>query len=206
MEGVRRIAPSCVAGFGWPCTPGVRGQGVVTHFGACLVAALVALAVLAASARADPTPQPPPFTESWSDTSQIAVDDDWSTVPGILGYLGDGLTDGTDVDPQTVTAAGTTIDVLANQLDPSSQNAGGVGEFELADPVVALHGSNSADAPHLVMHLDTTGHVAVNVAYNLRDIDGSSADAAQQVALQYRVGSDGSFTNLPAGYVADATT
>jgi hypothetical protein len=56
-----------------------------------------------------------------------------------------------------------------------------------------------------VMHLDTTGHVAVNVAYNLRDIDGSSADAAQQVALQYRVGSDGSFTNLPAGYVADAT-
>ena len=28
----------------------------------------------------------------------------------------------------------------------------------------------------------------------------------QQVALQYRVGSVGNFTNVPAGYVADATT
>jgi hypothetical protein len=44
------------------------------------------------------------------------------------------------------------------------------------------------------------------VSYNLRDLDGSIDNAVQPVALQYRVGSTGNFTNLPAGFVADATT
>jgi hypothetical protein len=170
------------------------------------MAPLMALAALATSAGANSTPQTPPFTQSWSDTSQITANDNWFNVPGVRGYLGDGLTDSTAVDPQTVTAAGTTLDVIANQTVPETQTAGGVGEFELADPVVGLMGSNSADAPHLVAHLDTTHHVAVNVAYDLRDIDASETNAAQQVALQYRVGSSGTFTNVPAGYVADATT
>jgi hypothetical protein len=69
------------------------------------MAPLMALAALATSAGANSTPQTPPFTQSWSVTSQITTNDDWATVPWILGYLGDGLTATTDVDPQTVTAA-----------------------------------------------------------------------------------------------------
>ncbi len=39
----------------------------------------------------------------------------------------------------------------------------------------------------------------------VRDIDGSADNAVQPVALQYRVGTTGNFTNLPAAFVADAT-
>ena len=46
----------------------------------------------------------------------------------------------------------------------------------------------------------------ITVSYNLRDIDPTADNAVQQFALQYRVGSSGNFTNVPAGYVADATT
>src|SRR6185369_13779818 len=67
-------------------------------------------------------------------------------------------------------------------------------------------GSGTADAPHLVISINTTGSSGIVVAYNLRDIDGSTDNAVQPVALQYRVGSSGNFTNLPAGFVADAST
>ena len=56
-----------------------------------------------------------------------------------------------------------------------------------------------------MISVNTTGLTNIHVAYNLRDIDGSADNAFQQVALQYRLASSGSFTNLPAGYVADAT-
>ena len=56
------------------------------------------------------------------------------------------------------------------------------------------------------MYLNTTGQSNITVAYNLRDIDGSTDNAVQPVALQYRVGNSGNFTNVPAGFVADATT
>jgi len=45
----------------------------------------------------------------------------------------------------------------------------------------------------------------VRIAYDVRDLDGSTDDAKQQVALHYRVGSSGDFTNVPAAYIADAT-
>jgi hypothetical protein len=35
--------------------------------------------------------------------------------------------------------------------------------------------------------------------FSLRDIDGSVDDAPQQVALQYRIGNTGNFTNVAAG-------
>src|SRR5690606_31035660 len=38
------------------------------------------------------------------------------------------------------------------------------------------------------------------------DLDGSADNAVQQVALQYRVGGTGDFTNVPGAFVADATT
>ena len=84
--------------------------------------------------------------------------------------------------------------------------AAGVAEFELADPVVAMQGSATASAPHLVLSLDTRGRVEVSVRLVLRDIDASGADAVEPVAVQYRVGAAGDFTAAPGAYVADATT
>jgi hypothetical protein len=98
------------------------------------------------------------------------------------------------------------IDVNANETDPSGFFTGGVAEFEIADSSVALNGSGTADAPFLIFYLDATGRSNITVNYDLRDLDGSADDATQQIALQYRIGTTGDFVNIPAGYVADATT
>ena len=154
-------------------------------------------------AAADTSPQPLPFTQNWANMGLITVSDDWSGVPGVIGYRGDGLVGAAGADPQTITADGsaTPVDVNANQTNPNTFTTGGVSEFEIADPVVALQGSGTADAPHLVLTVDTTGKTDVAVFYNLRDIDGSADNAVQQVALQYRIGAAGAYTNLPGGYV-----
>lgn len=154
------------------------------------------------------TPQALPFSQSWADNGLITVDDDWSGVPGIVGYRGDDLTTTTGVDPQTILADGTTtpVDVNANKTDPNTFTSGGVAEFEITDPVVAFQGSGTADAPFLLINIETTGKENIRVQYDLRDIDGSGDNSIQQVALQYRIGTSGDFTNLPAGYVADAST
>ena len=164
-----------------------------------LVASLLAMAP-ALPARADGTAQAPPFAQDWSDANLITANDDWSGVPGIVGYLGGDLTATNDVDPQTVLAAAADVDVIAGSTATSS--SGGVHEVE-ADGTVAMQGSGSADAPHLVIAVDATGASGLTVGYTLRELDTN--DAVQQVALQYRVGSTGDFTNVPAGYVADAS-
>ncbi|MEZ4645882.1 MAG: hypothetical protein R3E31_24720 [Chloroflexota bacterium] len=121
-----------------------------------------------------------PFNQDWSNTSLITVDDDWSGVAGVIGYRGDNLTAVTGTDPQTIVAdgTGTPVDVIANQTTPDTLTSGGIAEFEITDSVIALQGSGTADAPFLLIHLDTTGYSNIQVAYNLRDIDGSGDDAA----------------------------
>jgi uncharacterized protein len=180
-----------------------RLRGVVSL---AFVAAVLAL--IAGIAGATSTPQSIPFSQNWSNTGLITTNDDWTGVPGVIGYRGDGLAAATAVDPQTVTADGslTPVDVNANLLNPNTFATGGVSEFEITDPVVALQGSGTARAPHVVFHVNTTGVSTATVAYNLRDIDGAADNAVQPVALQYRVGTSGAFTNIPAGFIADATT
>lgn len=149
------------------------------------------------------------FTQYWSETGLITAEDDWSSVPSIVGYRGDGLTVDSGTDPQTIVADGTStpVDVIANQNSPNNLTTGGIAEFSIANnPTIAMQGSGTADAPFLLIHLDTTGANNVQVSYKLRDIDGSSNNAISQVALQYRIGETGDFINLPAGYVADAST
>ncbi|HEX8638525.1 MAG TPA: VCBS repeat-containing protein [Pyrinomonadaceae bacterium] len=138
----------------------------------------------------------------------ITANDDWSGVPGIVGFRGDDLVTATGVDPRTILVDGSTtpIDVIANQTNPDTNTAGGVAEFEIANPVVALQGSGTADAPHLVIYLNTTGQSNINFTANIRDIDASADDAIQQVDVQYRVGGTGNYTSVPGGYIADATT
>lgn len=169
--------------------------------------ALTVLLLFPSTAQAESTPQPLPFTQDWTDNGLITSPDIWSDVIGITGYRGDDPIAGTGVDPQTIIAdtTSTPVDVNANATNPDTNTTGGVTEFHIANSVVALQGSSTADAPFLLIHLDTTSKADVTIAYNLRDIDGSTDNAVQQVALQYRVGSSGNFTNLPGGYVADAT-
>ena len=149
------------------------------------------------------------FSQDWSDTLLISSNDDWSNVPSIIGYRGDNITTGIGVDPQTLTdfegSGGAVVDVNANQANPDTFTTGGVTEFEIANPVVAINGSGTADAPFILLHLDTTGVSNVAISYLLRDIDLSGDNAVQAVALQYRVGDTGSFTNVPEGFVADAS-
>jgi len=172
---------------------------------------LLATILTASLASANNTPHDlstGPLTQNWSNAGLITTTDDWSGVPSIEGFQGGGLTGSNDVDPQTVLAADDpgTLDVLANQSS-TSISSGGVAEFDtITDPVVAFQGSGSADAPYLQIYLNTTGRQDIRVQYLLRDIDGSGDDAAQQVGLHYRVGNSGSWTNLPGGYVADAST
>jgi len=148
------------------------------------------------------------LTQNWSNKDQITVNDDWANVPSIVGYLGDELTAATGVDPRTLTAAGSgAIDVIANQANPGTLTSGGVAEFDgIADPTVALNGSGTGDAPSLIIRLDATGRQDIRVQLNVRDLDASADDAQQQLAVQYRVGGSGVWTNVAGGYIADATT
>lgn len=159
---------------------------------------------------ADSTAQTLPFTQNWTNTGLITANDNWSGVTGIEGFLGQDITTGTGVDPQTLlttSSVANDLDVIANQAAPNTLANGGVAEFDgIANPTIALNGSGTADAPYILIHLNTTGQSNINVAYNLRDLDGSTDNAVQPVALQFRVGSSGNFTNVPAGFVADATT
>jgi hypothetical protein len=158
---------------------------------------------------ADNTAQTLPFSQNWTNAGLITADDNWNNVPGIVGYRGDGLALGTGVNPQTIVVDGTNtpVDVNANETNPNALDTGGVAEFDgIANRTIALQGSGTADAPFIMINLNTTGLTSIKIAYNLRDIDGSADNAVQPVALQYRLGNSGSFTNLPAGFVADATT
>jgi hypothetical protein len=81
-----------------------------------------------------------------------------------------------------------------------------VGEWEISDPVVALQGSGTADAPYITLHIDATNKVNLVLSYDLRDIDGAADNATQQMNAQYRLGGTGPWTNIPGTYVADAST
>lgn len=146
------------------------------------------------------------FSQNWSNAALITTSDDWGGVPSIVGYRGDDLTTTTGVDPRTVLVPSTVVDVNANQTAPDTFSTGGVTEFAITNPTIALAGSGTADAPYISVFLDTRGVGSITVAYNLRDIDGSVDNAAQAIALQYRIGSSGNFTDVPAGYVADASS
>jgi uncharacterized protein len=175
---------------------------------AVLGAVLLLFGLVPVAAQANSTAQNLPFSQNWSDIGLISVNDDWSLVPGIDGFLGQDLTTATGTDPQTLLGSSVVVndlDVIANQTNTSIGN-GGVAEFQIADPVIALNGSGTADAPNIVLTLNTSGANAVAVSYSLRDLDGSADNSVQPVAVQYRVGNSGDFTNIAAGFVPDATS
>ena len=145
------------------------------------------------------------FSQDWSDKSQISANDSWAGVPNIVGYRTGDVTGLTSVDASTIlTDAGFVEHVLANQAATST--TGGVIEVDASttNPTIAMQGSNNNDYAAIVLHLDATGRQNLVFSANIRDLDGSGDNAAQQVAVQYRIGATGNWTNL--SYVADVTT
>lgn len=186
-------------------------EGAPVKNNAVLIVGGLALCALAPAALANTTAQAPVFSQAWDDTTLISVDNNWTLVPGLMGYTGAGLTSTTGADPQTILADGTTtaISVYANKSDPTAFFSGGLAEFQgtlVPDATVALAGSGAASAPFLLLSLNTSTNFQLRVQYDLRDIEGGADNAVQAVALHYRVGNTGSWTNIPAGFVADATT
>jgi hypothetical protein len=145
--------------------------------------------------------------QNWS-TAPITADNDWSTVPSIIGYNGAGLAPAAGTDPQTILADGTNtaVTVLSNQTDPTSLPPAGIAEFSsLAKPTVALAADNTDQAPFVLLNLDTRLTRNVRVNFNLRDLVLPASNVAEPFALQYRIGTSGDFTNLSTGFVGDAT-
>ncbi|GAP12862.1 predicted extracellular nuclease [Longilinea arvoryzae] len=149
-----------------------------------------------------------PFAQDWSDAGLITINDNWSAVPGIMGYRGDNLASVVGANPQTILAADDNgvMDVNANLTNPNIFATYGVAEFTVSsNTVVALAGDMLADAPYLLISISTVGMENILVRYLIRDIESSPDESVQPVALHYRIGSSGAFTNLPEGFVADAT-
>lgn len=147
-----------------------------------------------------------------STANLITTNDDWSGVTSVEGYFGQNLTATHGIDPQTVLtsefatlpSAGNT-QVAANKGNPSAFNAGGLAEFDTGTYLAIGFQGNVQANPYLVFYLNTTGRSNITMNYTVQDIDAGSNDSVSQLALQYRVGETGNFTNVPAGYIADAT-
>lgn len=150
-----------------------------------------------------------------SNTNMITSNDDWSGVASVEGYEGRNLTGTHGIDPRTVlgteftnsalpTTASTQVN--ANKGNPSAYNAGGITEFDRDDIYFAFGFQGNVQAnPYMVFYLNTVGRSSVKVNYDVIDIDAGSNNSVSPVALQYRIGETGNFTNLPDGFVADAT-
>ncbi len=153
--------------------------------------------------------------QNWENASLITTANNWSGVSSIEGFSGVGLTSASNVDPQTLIAAEASPaqQVAANVTsNPGTYTTGGVSEMQLSAAIagsgsntVAFQGSATSPAPYLKFYLNSTGTQSVRIKYDLIDIDSGASTANQQVALQYRIGSSGSYTNVPAAYVQNAS-
>ena len=153
------------------------------------------------------------FSISAANADVINSNDDWSGFASVEGYFGQNLTGTHGVDPQTVVGTefpvnalpGASRQINANKGNPSAYNAGGLAEFDRGDYLAIGFQGNVQANPYLVFYVNSIGVSNITITYRVTDIDAGSNNAVSPVALQYRVGSTGPFTNLPAGYIADAT-
>jgi hypothetical protein len=159
--------------------------------------------------RANNTAQTLPYSFTTANTALITSPDNWDNVPGIIGFRGDGLAGGTNVDPQTILGADDpgVVDVNNDQTNPNTFTTGGVSEFNNIGgrTIYALQGSGTARAPYLRFHFSTTGFSNLQFSYQAVDIDGSGDNSVQRIAVQYRTAASGNWTNIAAGFIADAS-
>lgn len=151
-----------------------------------------------------------PYSQDWSSLTATST---WADFPGVEGFsagtsiAGSNQPNTTDVG--TLTAEGTLTSNLVLRTGtaaPNTDSNGGVLVYpNLTDKTVALSATGSVTTPLLVFHLDTTGKSGIGVDYDIKDLDSSADDQPTRVALQYRVGTSGAYTNVPSAYVSDAT-
>ncbi len=167
---------------------------------------LIGLTSLSTSAQTYYSLANKPFKQDWNDTSLFTANNAWPDALSIIGYRGDNLAK-TGASPDTILRDGSKSPInITRNYKNSTVNTGGIGEFEIANPTIALLGSSTADAPHIVIYLNTVGVNFVRAKYKLRDIDGTVDTATQKYALQYKVGTDTIYKNISDAFVADATS
>jgi hypothetical protein len=153
------------------------------------------------------------FSITPATANLISANDNWSGFASVEGYFGENLTATHGIDPQTVLGTefsgnnlpNTPRQVNANKGNPSAYNAGGLAEFDSGSYLAIGFQGNVQANPYLVFYINSLNRANVTISYDVTDIDGGSNNAVSPVALQYRVGTNGLFTNIPAGYIADAT-
>jgi hypothetical protein len=147
-------------------------------------------------------------------TNLITSNNDWTAIASVEGYEGRGLTATHGVNPQTILGTEFTNNLLpnagntqinANKGNPNAYNAGGLTEFDTGLPLAFGFQGNVQANPYMVFYLNTTGRTSVTMSYEVIDIDNGSNNSVSPLALQYRIGQTGNFTNISAGFVADAT-
>jgi hypothetical protein len=150
------------------------------------------------------------LTQNWSDTTQFTTDNNWNGVPSIIGYDGADAAGVEGSDPCVLTNAPLgAAQVTVNKLHPSTITNVAVVQFvvgtgsEVTSNLVGIRGQTSFDAPSLLIHLNATGRSNINIAFDAVDIDHSGNNALSKVAVQWRAGASGNWTN--AACVADAT-
>ena len=184
-----------------------RGTSIAATLGLVLSGAFAS----APAVRADAVAQTLPFSQNWANTGMITVNDNWSgCARRSSGTAATTLTPRHRRRPADDRSLdGARRPSTSSRTRPTrTRTTGGVAEFDgITNPVVALQGSGTARLPVRAAAPEHDRALQnIQVAYNLRDIDGSTDNAVQPVALQFRVGDSGNFTNVPAGFVADATT
>ncbi|HWJ09179.1 MAG TPA: Ig domain-containing protein, partial [Nocardioides sp.] len=150
-----------------------------------------------------------PYVQSWNGLTSTST---WADFPGVEGFT-TAATIAPSNQPNTtdvgsLTAEGTltsALTLLAGTTPNTNSNGGVLGYHSAADRTVALSATGTFTTPLLAFHLDTTGESGVGVAYDVQDLDSGTDDQPTRVALQYRVGTSGAYTNVPTAYLADAT-
>ncbi len=150
-----------------------------------------------------------PYSIDWSNTNLITMDNVWDlSNPDlrIRGYSGADINVTPGTDARTVLPDSAILNVKANQTNPDALVEGGVAEFEIANPTIAIKGSDTARAPYINVLVSTTGFSNIRFRANIRDLSTVN-DAVQQVAVQYRTSEElgDPFTDVPSAYIADAT-
>ncbi|MBA4123392.1 MAG: VCBS repeat-containing protein [Acidobacteria bacterium] len=149
-----------------------------------------------------------PYSINWTNTNLITTDNVWSVNAelGVRGYSGADTPVVPGTNARTVLPESLILNVKANQTNPDALVEGGVAEFEIANPTIAIKGSDTARAPYINVLVDTTGFSNIRFRANVRDLSTVN-NAVQQVAVQYRISEDetGPYTDVPSAYIADAT-
>lgn len=151
------------------------------------------------------------LTQDWSNSTLISSSNNWSGVPSIQGFADVDGAGGINTDPRSLTGDSEDVDVSddvfksPSKFNPNAGSKGGVAEFQDFG-IVALAGSQHADAPNLVLYLDTTEvTLPVVLDFDIQDLDSSKRDSDQQINVQYRIGEVGPWVNVPNGYFSDIT-